>query len=404
MNAGIEAQPTPQPLRGPFTRWPRAADGVLALFVFIGAIINVTTQDPEDSQSVTIDVIDDLSIGAYLLLAVGAATIYWRRRYPLPVLAAAVGASVLYAAFGYEGDPVLAILVSLYSVGRYESDDRRSLVALAMALALVALGEVIDGEPLGTIACAVFFTFLPWYVGRRVRIRGQYLLVLQERAEQLEREQEAEAARAVSDERARIARELHDVVAHQVSMMTVQAGAAKTVAADDPNGAREAMGAVEQAGRQALGELRHLLDVLRPDTETEPLGPQPSLRELPHLVERLAGAGVAVTLDTGTVLTAELPARVDLSAYRIVQEALTNVLKHGGPGAEAEVRLQRHNGDLHIEVLDSGRGGTILPGSGHGIVGMRERALLLGGSLEAGSRPGGGFRVEARLPIGEGPA
>ena len=145
-----------------------------------------------------------------------------------------------------------------------------------------------------------------------------------------------------------------------------------------------------------------MLDVLRPETDTEELGPQPSLQELPHLVEQLKGAGMAVSLHIDDAVPADLPARVDLSAYRIVQEALTNVLKHGGPEVAAEVRLERHNGDLRIEVLDSGRGGTILPGAGHGLVGMRERAHLLGGSLEAGQRPGGGFRVLARLPIAGG--
>jgi signal transduction histidine kinase len=235
-----------------------------------------------------------------------------------------------------------------------------------------------------------------WYVGRRLRIRG-------ERAAQLEREQAAEARRAVAEERTRIARELHDVVAHRVSLMTVQAGAAKTVAADDPESASKAMQAVETAGRQALDELRHLLGVLRPEADVEDMGPQPGLADVPRLVDqsRAAGLDVSLTMDGEQI---DLPARVDLSAYRIVQEALTNALKHAGPGARAEVRLHTDNRGVDIEVLDNGRGVTILTGSGHGIVGMRERALLLGGRLDVGPRAGGGFHVVAYLPVGEEPA
>jgi signal transduction histidine kinase len=185
--------------------------------------------------------------------------------------------------------------------------------------------------------------------------------------------------------------------------MTVQAGAAKAVAAKDPEGALRAMAAVEEAGRQALDELRHLLGVLRPETGLDGLGPQPGLADLPRLVEQIRGAGLDVSLATDGV-AAGLPARVDLFAYRIVQEALTNVLKHAGPGARTEVRLGADRSGIVIEVLDDGQGASVLPGAGHGLVGMRERALLLGGTLDARPRPGGGFRVVAHLPTGGEPA
>jgi signal transduction histidine kinase len=230
----------------------------------------------------------------------------------------------------------------------------------------------------------------------------------------------------VIEERARIARELHDVVAHRVSLMTVQAGAAKAVAAEDPEGALRAMAAVEEAGRQALDELRHLLGVLRPETGLDGLGPQPGLADLPRLVEQTRGAGLDVSLATDG-LSGELPARVDLFAYRIVQEALTNVLKHAGPGARTQVRLGSDRKGIVIEVVDDGNGleppsaaaGSLRPAgspvddrqdrrsgrsAGHGIVGMRERARLLGGTLEARPRPDGGFRVVAHLPTGGEPA
>ena len=244
--------------------------------------------------------------------------------------------------------------------------------------------------------------YLTWYIGRRFRIRGDYMRLLQERAERLEQDQADEARRAVAEERTRIARELHDIVAHRVSLMTVQAGAAKTVAADDPEAALRAMEAVEKAGRQALDELRHLMGILRPETAADGLGPQPGLADVSRLVEHLKEAGLDVSLTMG-VVSSDLPTRVDLSAYRIVQEALTNVLKHAGPGTRTELRLSTDNQGIAIEVLDSGHGTTTLPGSGHGIIGMRERALLLGGSLDAGPRPGGGFHVLAHLPIGEEP-
>jgi signal transduction histidine kinase len=229
----------------------------------------------------------------------------------------------------------------------------------------------------------------------------------QQRAAQLRREQAAEARRIVIEERTRIARELHDVVAHRVSLMTVQAGGAKAVAGEDPAAALQAMGAVEEAGRQALDELRHLLGVLRPESDkVDGLGPQPGLGDLPRLIEQIRRAGVDVAL-TVDGLPAGLPARLDLFASRIVQEALTNVLKHAGPGARTEVRLRTDRSGLVIEVLNDG-GGAIAddvsaPG-GHGIIGMRERALLLGGRLDAGPRAGGGFQVIAHLPTGGEPA
>jgi signal transduction histidine kinase len=185
--------------------------------------------------------------------------------------------------------------------------------------------------------------------------------------------------------------------------MTVQAGAAKTVAADDPEGALEAMEAVEEAGRLALGELRHLLGVLRPEAEADGLGPQPGLADVPRLVDEVREAGLDVSLTMDGVRT-DLPARVDLSTYRIVQEALTNVLKHAGGSARTEVRLSTDNREVAIEVLDDGHGATVLPGSGHGIVGMRERAMLLGGRFDAAPLRGGGFHVVAHLPIGDEPA
>jgi signal transduction histidine kinase len=358
--------------------------------------------------------IGDVPIAALLVFAVASAALYWRRRAPLAVLGVAVAAWAATLGSGYADLGGVAI-IALYSAGRHatEAQDRWAQVGVAAAIAVVLVDGLTDPAPWGEAVLGAVVMFVAWYVGRRLRLRS-------ERAAQLQREQAAEARRIVIEERTRIARELHDVVAHRVSLMTVQAGAAKAVAAEDPEGALRAMAAVEEAGRQALDELRHLLGVLRPETGRDGLVPQPGLADLPRLVEQTRGAGLDVSLATDG-LSGELPARVDLFAYRIVQEALTNVLKHAGPGARTQVRLGSDRNGVVIEVVDDGHGTDKgvesadgrqptdsdrqhRRSAGHGIVGMRERARLLGGTLEARPRPDGGFRVVAHLPTGGEPA
>ncbi len=390
----------PRGFRGPFARWPRTSDALLALFTFVVAAF--TTEGPGDS--VRFRHLDDLPLAVVLVFALASAALYWRRSSPLLVQAVAVASWAVTLGSGY-ADVGPMVIVAMYSAGRYGSDDRWGEVGAAAAVVVAVADGIIDPTtPWGEGVFAGVVVFGAWYVGRRLRLR-------KERAAQLLREQAAEARRIVTEERTRIARELHDVVAHRVSLMTVQAGAAQAVAADDLDAALAAMGAVEEAGRQALAEMRHLLGVLRPDASPDRLGPQPGLADLPRLVEQIRGAGVDVSMAMDAV-PAALPAQVDLFAYRIVQEALTNVLKHAGPGAHADVRLRTDRAGIVIEVLDNGRGRAFMPGSGvtqggsrgHGIVGMRERALLLGGTLDAGPRPDGGFRVVAHLPTGGEPA
>ncbi len=387
-----------RPLRGPFTRWPRAADTVLAIALFL---LGMLVEFVEPNDDVAIRAVGDVPIGEFFVLAVASGALIWRRSQALVVLGVTLAAIGLSSALDYPDTVGFAMLVALYSVGRYVTNDRWSYIGVGGAIGVAVISNLIDAAPAADLAFTFVVLFVVWYIGRRVRVRGDYLRLLQEHAAQQERDQAAAARRAVAEERTRIARELHDVVAHRVSLMTVQAGAAKTVAADDPEGALQAMEAVEQAGRQALVELRHLLGVLRPAAEVDGLGPQPGLEDVPRLVGEFREAGMDVSLTMNGAQT-DLPVSVDLSAYRIVQEALTNVLKHAGPGANAEVRLSTDNHGVAIEVLDNGHGVTILPGSGHGIVGMRERALLSGGSLDAGPRPGGGgFQVVGHLPIGD---
>ena len=372
--------------------WPRAADTVLAIAIFL-AIAFTSFEGP--NEDFVIRRLGDLPVGAYLIFAIASGALIWRRRQPLAVLWVVLVALVLSTTFGYPND-FFGLPVALYSVGRYTATDRRSYLGVGAAITVGVVNEFIYAPPVADVGAAFVVLFAVWYVGRQIRARGDYLRLLQERATHRDREQAAAARRAVVEERSRIARELHDIVAHRVTLMTVQAGAAKTVAVDNPKGALKAMEAVEKAGRQALGELRHLLGVLRPEAEPDQLGPQPGIADVPRLVEHLGEAGLEVSL-TINDLPADRPAPVDLSAYRIVQEALTNVLKHAEPGVQTEVRLSTDDKGLAIEVTDNGHRATTVPGSGHGIVGMRARARCCW--VEASTPGHGGAVVFGSLPI-----
>src|SRR6266542_2396298 len=241
-----------------------------------------------------------------------------------------------------------------------------------------------------------------WALGDSAHTRRAYTAELEARAVRLERERELEAGRAAADERTRIARELHDVIAHHVSMMVVQAEAGPVVVERDPGMAAQAFDSISAIGRQALGEMRRLLGVLRSDDDRSgpSLGPQPGLDQLPLLVEQVRRAGLEARLEIQGE-PRPLPPGMDLSAYRIVQEALTNAVRHAGPGT-ARVLIRYGDDDLRLEVRDDGLGGRPGNGAGHGLIGMRERVNLFGGELDAGPRPDGGFAVAARLPLPSG--
>jgi signal transduction histidine kinase len=249
---------------------------------------------------------------------------------------------------------------------------------------------------LGVVAAA-------WVLGRFAHNYRAYAARLEERTAELEQAREELARRAVADERLRLARELHDVVAHAMSVIAVQSGVGAHIATTQPKEARRSLAAIEATSRAALTELRRLLGVLRQEGEPEgDLAPVPGLADLDGLLAELGKAGLAVRLQVeGT--PSPLPAGVDLSAYRIVQEALTNVVKHAGP-ARARVVVGYRDQDVTVEVIDDGRGAATSVrdgrvGTGHGLIGMRERVTAFNGELEVGPRPGGGFRVAARLPL-----
>jgi signal transduction histidine kinase len=287
----------------------------------------------------------------------------------------------------------VAWMCGLYAIAVW-TDTRGFIIGVAALAAFNALSLLASSSQ--HYQDTVLFTVVPAVAMLLLRgaVRGRQLRAeaLAARAELLERH----ASDAVLEERARIARELHDLVAHNVSVMVVQAGAERHSLPGDQTETRDTLAAIEQSGRQALAEARRLLGVLRRDGEPDDLEPQPGLEQLGALVEHVRRAGLNVDLAVEGE-RAPLPAGLDLCAYRIVQEGLTNALKHAGAGASAQVRVAYAPAALEIDVRDDGRGGEI-DGAGHGLIGMRERVALYGGELEAGPRPGGGFGVHARLP------
>jgi signal transduction histidine kinase len=348
--------------------------------------------------------------GAPAVNAVAAAAttlpIALRRRWPLAVAIAV--AAVLAGQEALNGDlvensitPLLTFPMVVYAVAAY-CDRQRAFVGLAAVLALVWTDVALaDRSVGGDFLFTALLVFGPWLVGRIVAARNELAAELRDKADRLEREQDKQAQLAVAQERARIARELHDVVAHNVSVMVVQAAAARRMIDHDATKAKEALGSVEQTGRAALREMRRVVGMLGQRDEELALAPQPSVEELDWLVERAREAGLEVDL-TIEGEKKRLESGVDLSAFRIVQEALRNTLKHAGP-ARAQVTLRYGEHDVEVDVSDNGRGvrapadnGAV---TGHGLLGMRERVAMLGGEIEAGYRKDGGFGVHARLPM-----
>jgi signal transduction histidine kinase len=358
---------------------------------------------------------------AYLLLVGGAAALLFRRRWPLPVLAATLACGLAYAARTYpEGPSQLAVFPALWTVALTLPRGRAWLAAAVAAVAaasaeLFLYGDTMfDGEPL---YAAVTVLAAMWW-GEAVRARRAYVAELRDRAERAERTREEEARRRVDEERLRIARELHDVVSHTIGVISVQAGVAAHLLHRRPDKAADSLAAIRQASDEALGELHTMLGVLRQgdgDGGRAPLAPAPGLAELDALVAQAAGAGIEVKVAVEGE-PRRLPSAVDLACYRVVQESLTNVVRHAG-ASQAEITVTHHHDRVVVEVLDDGNGmdksvesAVGRPSvdsdrhsrsgrSGQGIPGMRERARALGGSLEAGPRPGGGFRVQASLPV-----
>ncbi|GGU21420.1 sensor histidine kinase [Streptomyces violascens] len=389
-------------------RHPTGVDTFWAviLFGFSGLQITAAAHDPKQA-----------SWGIHVLVALGMSTaVALRRKVPEKMLLLVIAMGLVQLALNV--NPQIhdfAMLVIVYTVAS-AGERWASRVALIGGLCAAPLAHFrwMDTGGINTATEKVFFVIimtvpfvLAWVLGDSMRTRKAYFAQLEERASRLEREREAQAKVAVAAERARIARELHDVVAHNVSVMVVQADGAAYVMDTSPEQAKTALETISMTGRQALAEMRRLLGVLRTGEHQEAgeYVPQPDVQQIEDLVETVRGAGLTVDFKIeGT--PRPLPSGVELTAYRIVQEALTNTRKHGGPDAGASVRLVYFDDGLGLLVEDDGRGAAHemyedggADGQGHGLIGMRERIGMVGGTLDAGPRPGGGFRISALLPL-----
>jgi signal transduction histidine kinase len=330
---------------------------------------------------------------APLMLAIGA-PVAIRRVWPVPVFLVVLVASVAAMAVGVLMDPFVAASFALYPVAVGARRVRIPTAVTGVLAGVVLVGGSVAGTPyaawhrLGLIVLGAGFLAGAWTTGRIVR----------ERRADAARSAAELAGRAVAEERLRIARELHDVIAHSMSLIAVKAGAANHVMAVRPDEAHDALRVIESTSRSALAEMRHLLGVLRSDSTGPDLAPTPGLAGLATLVERAEQAGVPVELDVQGA--ARLPDGMALTVYRIVQEALTNVVRHAAP-AHCRVSIVAGSDEVRVEVTDDGPGTRMLPSNpsnGHGLIGMRERVLMYGGSFHAAPRPDGGFGVSARLP------
>ncbi|HSK27548.1 MAG TPA: sensor histidine kinase [Jiangellales bacterium] len=359
--------------------------------VIAGAFVVLTTAEAVSSPGVRSPV-------THLVLAgVAMAVLAWRRCFPIGVAVWVVATNVATNPEN-QFSTLLSLVLVAYTVGS-ETEAPRSYAGLAIVVLPFLAVSVAEGLEPSDVAAALVFLVGPWSVGTAVRQRATRTEEAVARADRLERERAAEAAEAAAQERRRIARELHDIVSHSLSVVTIQTQAVRRRLGDDHERERQDLAAVEATARQALAEMRRLFGVLRADGETASLTPQPGLHELDRLVTQVRASGLAVDVVVDGQRY-ELPPGVDLAAYRIVQEALTNALRHSGAD-RARVVLDYAPTRLGIVVEDDGAGlGSVTTG-GHGLVGVRERVALYDGTVDVGMGPAGGVRLTASLPVRE---
>src|SRR5690348_4278739 len=395
---------------------PWAIDGAIAAVLLAFMVGQLALQaKPLPGQKATTPI-------AYLLVVLIAAPLVTHRKWPLPSLAVCLAALLLYAPGRYYAYPGIVLFAMVFGITLHGTR-RQSLIALISCAAAMAVAIGLQPGVVGSYVTWVESELgiaIAWIVAESLRNRRARWAELNARAERLEREREAEARRAMTEERLRIARELHDVVAHSMSVIAVQSAVGGHVMDTQPEEARQALAAIEATSRSALTEMRRLLGVLRQDGEPAgSLVPAPGLADLAPLVAQVGEAGLKVWVQMDGE-RGPVPPGVDLSAYRIIQEALTNVIKHAA-AATACVKVSYEKGAVALEITDDGPGrkdgrresGAGRPdgpradavtspfSTGHGIIGMRERVAVFGGEFAAGPRDGGGFRVFARLPIPE---
>ncbi|MEO1063945.1 MAG: histidine kinase [Actinomycetota bacterium] len=375
---------------------PRFVDGVMAGLVLLLSIIAVASDVTFDDQFSR-----SPDAGYWTLIAIIAGSLLFRRTHPTSAMAVAGSAVTTGALLDYAEPPANAVLVVLlYSTAVYARRDRAitSLIVTAAVVLVIAVlsADEYNGVVLTLSNYLVFGT--AWFFGDSVRYRRAYQRELEERARRLELDQDARARAAVAEERRRITRELHDVVAHGVSVMVVQAGAARRTLGDGHPVVGDSLTAIETTGRSALRELRRVLAVLRDDDTPSELGPQPGIADLGDLVERCREAGSDIELHVGD-LPGLSPGR-ELTIYRIVQEGLTNAMRYAGP-ARISVAVGVDDDQVTVEIADDGRGGAADPspeGAGFGLVGLRERLAVFDGELTYGPRVGGGWALRSSFP------
>lgn len=366
---------------------------ILTAVLTAGAYGEAHPNQPSD-QVVNGHPVPHTPLAAFLLVVAACLVLAVRHRYPVTVLIISTAAVVAYSALGYvNGAVLLAPSIALYTVAKTVSVRHSLLLAAGALIALMT--ATAAGNPFQPTAGGFYLIpaliAAPLFGGIAVRNRLAYVASIQARADEA-------ANRRIGEERLRIARELHDVVAHTMATINVQATAASLVLAEQPGAAAEALQTIRLASKDGLRELRAILNVLRQADDADPTQPAPGLAHLDALIAGAVQAGLPTTL-TQTGPARALPPEVDLAAYRIIQESLTNAIRHAGP-ATATVTLDYGLEDLRIEVSDTGRGAAPSPGAGtgHGLTGMRERAAAVGGTVQAGPGDGSGFRVVARLP------
>ncbi|MFE9573349.1 sensor histidine kinase [Streptomyces sp. NPDC006692] len=378
---------------------PLALDAALAFGVLLCMVVS-SFADPHGPNGPTFGTRTP-GLRSLVLMTLAAVALVLRRRRPMPVLACTGALAAVELCLGAPPAPVaMSAVVALYTVAAHTDRPTTYRVGVLTIVVLTGTAMLFGAPPwysqehLGVFA----WTGLAAAVGDAVRSRRAFIDAIRERAERAEHGREEEARRRVAEERLRIARDLHDVVAHHIALVNVQAGVAAHVMDKRPDQAKEALAHVREASRSALGELRATVGLLRQSGDpAAPTEPAPGLAVLDDLLGGFRRAGLPVEL--ARTDHSPLPASVDLAAYRVIQEALTNVRKHAGPGARAEVSVVRVGPNTEITVIDNGTGGAESDGGGHGLLGMRERVTALGGRCTAGPRYGGGFRVQAILPV-----
>ncbi len=383
-------------LRTPFRTRPVVGDLVIASAIIAISVIGALTV-VSNSEG---DTVREASGLWFVLLVLPGLGLVFRRRFPMSALVVVVVSTMAIWASGLP-DSALAATVVIYSVVVYGRPGVGIWAGFGAATALTLftlLGSVTDNVPYFYVALVGLCCMTAVAFGSHSAARQQYVLEVERSAAEAEARREAAANASVAEERNRIARELHDVVAHGLSVIVVQSAAAQRVFDTDPEGARTALGEVEKTARSSLSDMRHVLGALRA-SDDETLRPTPSISALPELVEQFEAAELDVELVVDPDVDAANGA-LETTAYRIVQESLTNVLKHAGPRTSASIKVSQSDRELAIVVCDNGRGAAAdTADPGFGLLGMQERIDLFGGTLRAGARPGGGFEVTALLPL-----